>query len=69
LDVALLTYPVDDDAVSGGATVVTASVRIVVSPQLRADSYELDVRHLGDWIMHDAIRFVDESEADAAASG
>jgi len=70
LDVALRTYPVDDeddDAVSGGATMVTAFIRIVFSPQPRADRYELDFRHLGEWITHDAIRFVDEPEADTAA--
>ncbi len=70
LDVALRTYPVDDeddDAVPGDATIVTAFIRIVFGPQLRADRYELDFSHLGEWIMHDAIRFVDEPETDTAA--
>jgi hypothetical protein len=38
-------------------TIATAFIRIVVGPQVRADRYELGFRHLGEWIMHDAIRF------------
>lgn len=72
LDVALRTYPVDDaddDALSGDATTVTAFIRIVFGPQLRADRYELDFRHLGEWIIHDAIEFVDKPEADPGGPG
>ena len=60
LDVVLRTYPVhdeDDVEMSGGATVVTAYIRVVLGPQIRADRYELDFGNLGEWIQHDAIRF------------
>ena len=69
LDVSLRTYPVDDEdesALSGDATIVSAFIRVVVRPQIRADRYELGFQHLGEWIRHDAIRFVDEPRADGA---
>jgi hypothetical protein len=68
LDVTLRTYPVDDDAedaASSGATSVTAFIRVVLAPQVRADRYELDFRDLRDWIRHDAIRFVDDPNSEA----
>src|SRR4051794_18585848 len=62
LEVELRTYPVDEengDVVFGGLTSVTAFVRVAFGSEIRADRYELDFRSLGDWIAHDAIRFVD----------
>lgn len=60
LHVALRTFPVDeDDETVGDATIVTAFIRVVLNPQIRVDRYELDFSDLGEWIKHDAIRFVD----------
>lgn len=61
LDVALKTFPVDeDDEDVGDATIVTAYIRVVLRPPIRADRYQLDFSDLGAWIMHDAIRSVDD---------
>jgi len=38
-------------------------------PEIQADRYELGFRHLGEWIMHDAIGFVDDPNADITAPG
>lgn len=62
LEVRLCTYPVDendDDAVPGAETGVPAFIRVILSPQIQADRYELNFQHLGEWILHDAIRFTD----------
>ena len=65
LDVALKTFPVDEgDENVGDATIVTAFVRVVLGSPIRADRYELDFTDLGAWILHDAVRVVDESPTD-----
>lgn len=68
LEIVLRTYAVDEDdeEEAGDGTSVTAFVRVVLSPQIRADRYELGFRNLGEWIMHDAIRFVDDPGAGPA---
>lgn len=70
LDVMLRTFPVDEEEVgeedeveeSGGVTLIGAFVRVVLGPEIRANRYELDFRHLGDWIRHDAVRFADDPD-------
>lgn len=50
----------NDDYMRGMVTVVPAFIRIVLSPQIRVDRFELKFECLADWITHDAIRFVDD---------
>jgi hypothetical protein len=62
LQVTLRTFLVDeeDEAVNNATTIVPAFVRVVLSPRIYADRYELDFSDLGAWIMHDLIRFGDD---------
>ena len=62
LDVGLRTYPVDEDDedyMPDQITGIHAFIRIVLEPEIVADRYELEFENLGDWLMHDAIRFTD----------